>query len=69
MPLVPQITLHAFDKWSMDFVGPISPTGKCIGACYIITVIYYLTRSAKEVLIKDCNAVNVAKFLFESVVT
>ena len=29
IPLVPQITLQAFDKWVVDFVGPISPVGKC----------------------------------------
>ena len=39
MPLVPKITLQDFDKWEVDFVVPISPTGKRTGACYIITAI------------------------------
>ena len=37
MPLVPQITLHAFDKWVVEFMGPISPAMKRTGARYIIT--------------------------------
>ena len=43
MQLVPQLTLQAFYKWVVDFVGPISLAGKCMGARYIITVTDYLT--------------------------
>jgi hypothetical protein len=38
MTLAPQLTLQAFDKWAIDFMGPINPPGKCIGARYIIIV-------------------------------
>ena len=44
MPLAPQITLQAFYKWAVDFVGLISPPGKRTGTRYIITTIDYLTR-------------------------
>ena len=56
MPLKPQITLQAFDKWAIDFVGPINPPGKHTGARYIITVTDYLTRWVKATLVKDCSA-------------
>ena len=47
MALVPQVTLHTFDKWAIDFVGSINPPGKKTSARYIITTTDYLTRWAK----------------------
>ena len=44
LPLNPQIMLQAFDKWEIEFVGPIQPARKKTRACYIITVTKYLTR-------------------------
>ena len=35
------VTLQAFDKWEIDFGGPINPPGKNTGARYVITAIYY----------------------------
>ena len=60
MPLAPQLNLQAFEKWAIDFMGPINPPGKCTGARYIITVIEYLTRSDEVKLVKDCSATIVA---------
>jgi hypothetical protein len=37
MPLAPQMTLQALEKWVIDFVGPINPPGKHTGERYIVT--------------------------------
>ena len=66
MPLNPQMTLQPFEKWVINFVGPIQPQGKT-GARYIITVIEYLTHWAKAQPVKDYTGTTTAKFLFEHV--
>ena len=67
MPLVPQVTLQAFDKWAIDFVGPINPPAKKSGARYIITATDYLTRWAEAQLVKNCSASTAAQFIFDHI--
>ena len=69
MSLVLQVTLHAFDKWVIDFVGHISPTGKHTGAHYIITVTNYLTIWTEAPRVKYCSVATATNFLCENVVT
>ena len=70
MPLVPQVTLQPFDKWVVDFVGPINPPGKHTGALYIITTTNYLIQWAKAAPVADCNvATKAIWFIFETIVT
>eukprot|EP00253_Pinus_taeda_P026246 PITA_26246 len=67
-PLNPQMTLQPFERWAIDFVGPIQPQGKT-GARYIITVMKYLTRWVEAQPVKDCTGTTTVNFLFEHVVT
>ena len=63
------MTLQAFNKWAIEFVGPINPPGKHTGARYIIKTTEYLTRWTEARTIKDYNATTVAHFIFDDIIT
>jgi hypothetical protein len=63
------LTLQAFAKWYIDFVGPINPPGKCTGERYIITVTEYLTKWVEASAVKDCSATTAACFIFDDIIT
>ena len=69
MPLKPQVTLQAFHKWAIDFVGLINPPGKRTGSRYIITATDYLTRWAKANPAKDCSVDTTTQIIFENILT
>ena len=68
LPLHPVIVLQPFEKWVVDFVGPISPGAKHSKAWYIITTIDYLMRWAEAVALRDYTAETAARFIFENII-
>jgi hypothetical protein len=69
IPLGPYLNLQAFEKWAIEFVGPINPPGKRTGARYIITPTKYLTRWAEAREFKECSASIAAQFIFDDIIT
>eukprot|EP00253_Pinus_taeda_P017976 PITA_17976 len=65
MPLQPQVTFEPFEKWGMDFVGPINPPSK--QRSYIIMCIDYLTKWAETKAIKAATEEKVVEFLRENI--
>lgn len=65
MTLQPQVTLEPFKKWGMDFIGPIYPP---LGQKkYIFVCIDYLTKWAKEKVVKGSTEHKVDEFLRENI--
>jgi len=65
MPLQPQVTFEPFEKWGMDFVGPINPPSK--QRSYIIVCIDYLTKWAETKAIKVAIEEKVDMFLRDNI--
>jgi hypothetical protein len=69
MPLIPQVTINLFDKWEVDFVGPINPPARTSVARYIITTTKYFTKWDELAEVKYCGAKTATHFMFEKVIT
>ena len=52
-----------FDKWGINFVGPIEPSLE--GKSYILVCTDYVTKWAEEKPMKHPHDNNVVKFLYE----
>ena len=65
IPLHPQVALEPFEKWGMDFVGPIDPPSgqkKCSIVCTD-----YLTKWAETKAVRVETEEKLAKFPRENV--
>lgn len=65
MPMQPQVNFEPYEKWGMDFVGPMNPPSK--QRQYIIVCTDYLTKWAETKAIKAATEEKVTEFLRENI--
>ena len=63
------LATQPFEKWGIDFVGPISPAAINSQARYIIVATDYFTKWAKARATHKADARSTAKFLYEQVIS
>jgi hypothetical protein len=68
MPLASQLTLQVFEKWDIDFVGPIKRPRRHTRARYITNETKYLTRWIEARAVKDCSEATTTQFIFEDII-
>jgi len=68
LPLQSVREIWEFEKWVVDFIGPINTSTKRSKARYIITTIDYLTRWAEAKVVQNCSTYTTARFIFENII-
>lgn len=63
MPLHPITVNKPFEKWGLDFIGPISPATRGSQARYIVTGTDYVTKWTEAKAIRKADALTTAQFL------
>ena len=67
MPLQPQVCIEPFEKWVLDFVGPINPPSK--QKKYILLCTDYVTKWVEAKALPSATENSVVQFLFEDIFT
>ena len=67
MPLQPQVCIEPFEKWALDFVGPINPPSN--QKKYILVCTDYVTKWVEAKALTSATENSVAQFLFEDIFT
>jgi len=67
MPLQPQVLIEPFEKWALDFVGPISPPSR--QKKYILVCTDYVTKWVEAKPLLSATEASVVNFLFEDIFT
>eukprot|EP00253_Pinus_taeda_P013313 PITA_13313 len=65
MPLQPQVHLEPFEKWALDFIGPINPTSNA--KKYILVCTDYVTKWVEAKALVRATEHTVVNFLFEEI--
>ena len=68
-PLHPTMPTEVFQKWGLDFIGPVNPLAKGTKNRYIIMATDYTTKWVKARALKDNTAKSTTKFFFEEIIT
>jgi hypothetical protein len=66
LPLQLVTSLQPFEKWDVDFIGPINPPNKNSKDRYIINANDYLTRSVEVEEVQYFSTDTTARFIFEN---
>lgn len=65
MPLQPQVLIEPFDKWALDFFGPINPPSR--QKCYFLVCTNYVTKWVEAKAFSSANENVVVSFLFHDI--
>ena len=63
MPLNPQLVIEPFERWALDFVGPISPPSN--QKTYILVATEYVTKWVEAEALSKVTEDSVIQFLFQ----
>ena len=69
MPLTPFLAQIPFEKWGVDFVGPINPPSRDGRKRYILVATDYVTKWVEALATRNDDADTVTKFLYENIIT
>ena len=68
MPLHISLPLVSFEKWGIDYVGPVHPNFSK-GMVYIVVATEYLTKWAEAKAVKTDTAVRTATFMYKNIIS